>query len=65
MGAGADIYMILAVIFPKITKKGGISIQFDGQVTHYLHGSSQGTQIGKQFPGPACIVAVPGNFKGV
>ena len=45
-GAGADI-MILAVIFPKITKKGEISIKFYGQVTHYLHGSSQRTQIGK------------------
>jgi hypothetical protein len=38
-------YYILAVVFPKITKKGAISIQFDGQITHYFQCGGQGTQI--------------------
>jgi hypothetical protein len=41
------IYYILAVVFPKITKKGDISIQFEGQITHYFQRSGQGAQIGE------------------
>jgi hypothetical protein len=41
------IYYILAVVFPKITKKGAISIQFDGHITHYFQSGGQGAEIGK------------------
>ena len=59
------IYYILAVVFPKITKKGDISIHFNGQVTHYFHRSGQGTQVRKYFTCPPCIMAVPHCVKDI
>ncbi len=39
------IYFILAVIFPKITKKGAKSIKFEGQIAYYFKCSGNCTQI--------------------
>ncbi len=59
------IYYILAMVFPKITKKEAISIQFDGKVTHYFQCGGQGSQILEQFPGPARIMAVADSLQGI
>jgi len=41
------IYFILAVVFPKITKKRAKSIQFDGQIAYNFQCGGQGAKICK------------------